>query len=48
MKVIGHLNQAVKGETESKVISELKPQLDDIELYKRGYDGFWKSDLEKP
>lgn len=47
MKVIGHRPQAMKGTKGAELIPELKPLQKDIVLEKRGYDGFWKSGLEK-
>lgn len=47
LKIIGHRIQAMAGSEDAKVIPELKPQPGDYILEKRGYDGFWKSGLEK-
>ena len=47
LRVIGHRPQAMKGTEGAQTISELKPTKEDYVLEKKGYDGFWKSDLEE-
>ncbi len=47
LKVIGHRAQAIKGEKDAQIINELKPSKGDYVIEKRGYDGFWKSSLER-
>lgn len=46
LKIIGHRSHAMKGTEGAKIIPELTPAKKDYILEKRGYDGFWKSDLE--
>jgi nicotinamidase-related amidase len=46
LKVIGHRPQAMKGTKGAQIIPELKPVKKDYIIEKRGFDGFWKSDLE--
>jgi len=46
-KVIGHREQVMENTKGAGVISELKPHPNDYQLKKSGYDGFWKSGLEK-
>jgi nicotinamidase-related amidase len=45
-KVIGYRPQAMKGTEGAQVIPELKPTEKDYNIEKRGYDGFWKTNLE--
>jgi len=47
LKIIGHRLQAMKGTEGAQIIPELKPIKKDYVVEKRGYDGFWKSNLEK-
>ena len=47
LEVIGYRSQAMAGSKDAQVIHELKPGPGDYVLEKRGYDGFWKSGLEK-
>lgn len=47
LRVIGQRSQAIEGTKESEVIPELIPKKEDFVVEKRGYDGFWKSNLEK-
>ena len=47
LKVIGHRQQAIEGKAGTKIIEQLKPKKDNFILKKRGYDGFWKSNLNK-
>ena len=47
LKVIGKKYQAMKGSEGSKLIPELKVLEKDYIVEKRGYDGFWKSELER-
>lgn len=46
-KYINYRNQAMEGVKSSQIVDELKPEPQDHILKKRGYDGFWKSGLEK-
>lgn len=46
-KLINYRTQAMEGTKEAEIIDELKPKKKDYILTKRGYDGFWKSGLEK-
>jgi isochorismate hydrolase len=47
MRIIGYRSQAMRGAAGTHVIAELAQSSDDCLLEKRGYDGFWKSGLEK-
>lgn len=47
LNVIGHRAQAMKGSNGAQIITELVPEKRDYLLEKRGYDGFWKSGLDK-
>lgn len=42
---INYRPQAMKKATDANIISELSPLKKDIVLYKKGFDGFWKSGL---
>lgn len=44
---INYRDQAMKGSRHSETIIELTPTSNDYIVYKRGYDGFWKSGLER-
>lgn len=46
-KLINYRKQAMDGTEDVNVVDELKPQKTDYILLKRGYDGFWKSNLEE-
>lgn len=46
-RLINYRHQGMEGDANNQVIEELKPQSNDYLLYKRGYDGFWKSGLER-
>ena|SRR3989344_5733431 len=45
LKIIGLRPQAIDGKTGTRIIEQLKPRKNDFVLKKRGYDGFWKSNL---
>lgn len=44
-QLINYRDQATEGNPRNKVIEELKPEKSDYVLTKRGYDGFWESQL---
>lgn len=44
---INYYQQAIEETKSAEIIDELKPKSQDFILKKRGYDGFWKSGLQK-
>ncbi|OGK10865.1 hypothetical protein A2767_01435 [Candidatus Roizmanbacteria bacterium RIFCSPHIGHO2_01_FULL_35_10] len=45
-KLINYREQATEKLNESKVINDLKPTSKDLIVKKRGFDGFWQSNLD--